>query len=41
MLINSVGASKEISSGMNGFACKEPWDRLKTGASDFQASNKT
>jgi len=35
-----VGISKEISSGMNGFACRKPWYRLKPESSDFQASNK-
>ena len=32
----------KISSGINGFACEEPWDRLKPErtSSDFQPQTK-
>jgi len=29
LIKNGVGISKEISFGMNGFACRKPWYRLK------------
>jgi len=37
-----LGFEKEISSGINGVACGEPWNRLKPKreSSGFQASNR-
>jgi len=38
-LTNHVRLSKEISSGINGFACGEPWERLKPKEKVFRLSS--